>query len=57
MRKRISIVGPLSRWRTGYDERYRMLRNIRRKLFSKTTNEEMVDKKDLVYHFTLRGEK
>jgi DNA-binding NtrC family response regulator len=33
---------------------YRMLRNIGRKLFSKTTNEEMVDKKDLVYHFTAR---
>jgi DNA-binding NtrC family response regulator len=31
---------------------YRMLRNIGRKLFSKTTNEEMADKKDLVYHFT-----
>jgi DNA-binding NtrC family response regulator len=31
-----------------------MLRNIRRKLFSKTTNEEMVNKKDMVYHFTGR---
>jgi DNA-binding NtrC family response regulator len=33
---------------------HRMLGNIRRKLFPKTTNEEMADKKDLVYHFTER---
>jgi hypothetical protein len=50
--KRISIVGPCQDGEQDMMSGYRMLRNIRRKLFSKATNEEMADKKDLVHHFT-----
>jgi DNA-binding NtrC family response regulator len=34
---------------------YGMLKNIRKRLFPKTMNEEMVKKKDLIYHFTANG--